>query len=141
MVVEEGPPGEHGPFDFVFGWRRLFPTREALEQKVGERLAWFVAPSFRATAQGWTLAFEPGDLAAMKQVLNGHAWSNWLATTCPALVVRGNESKAVDGKLLQAMAERRPNTELLSLAAGQVVHHDEAESFDTAVRRFIETLD
>ena len=42
--------------------------------------------------------------------------------------------------MLEAMAERRPNTELLSLAAGHVVHHDEAEKFNTAVRRFIEKL-
>jgi esterase len=141
MVVEEGPPVGDGSFDFVLEWRGLFPTREALEQKIGERLAWSVAPSFRETAQGWTLAFDPADLAAMTKVLNGDFWSDWLATTCPALVVRGTESKAVDGKLLQAMAERRPNTELLSLAAGHVVHHDEAEKFNTAVQRFIEKLE
>jgi pimeloyl-ACP methyl ester carboxylesterase len=141
LVIEESPPVGDGSFDFVLVWRGLFPTREALEKKIGERLAWSVAPSFRETARGWTLAFDPADLVAIKKVLNGDYWRDWLATTCPALVVRGTESRAVDGKVLQAMADRRPNTKLLSLKAGHVVHHDAAGKFNTAVKRFIEKLD
>lgn len=140
MVVEEGPPEEHEPMDFVLAWRGLYPTREALEQKIGERLAWSVAPSFRETAQGWNLAFDPADIAAMKKALIGDNWNDWLATTCPALVVRGTQSKVVDGEVLKSMAERRQNTQLLSLDAGHVTHHDDAEKFYAAVRRFIEQL-
>ncbi len=137
MVVEEGPPEGHEPLDFVLAWRGLHPTREALEQIIGERLAWSVAPSFRETAHGWTLAFDPAELAAMKKVLNGDFWREWLGSTCPALVVRGTQSKAVDGGLLKSMAERRPNTELLSLDAGHVTHHDDPDGFNAAVRRFL----
>jgi len=32
--------------------------------------------------------------------------------------VRGTQGKAVDGTLLEAMAERRPNTRLVSIVAG-----------------------
>jgi pimeloyl-ACP methyl ester carboxylesterase len=55
-------------------------------------------------------------------------------------LVRGTQSKAVDGKLLEAMAERRPNTQLLSLDAGHVTHHDDAQGFTAGVRRFLEGL-
>jgi len=91
-------------------------------------------------ALGWTLAFDPADLAAMQNVLNGNFCSYWLATSCPNLVLRGTESIAVDGKLLQAMAERRPSQQLRSLAAGQIVHHDRADEFNAAVRRFTKYL-
>jgi pimeloyl-ACP methyl ester carboxylesterase len=35
------------------------------------------------------------------------------------------------------MAERRPNTELLSLDAGHVTHHDDPDGSNAAVRRFL----
>jgi len=140
MVIEEGPAEGHGSFDFVLEWRGLYPTRQALEHKIGERLAWSVAPSFRETAQGWTLCFNPADLVAIQKALNGDFWNEWLASTCPALVIRGTQSKAVDGTLLQAMAERRPNTRLVSIVAGHVTHHDDARAFTSAVRAFVQEL-
>jgi esterase len=140
LVVEEGPPEAHEQLEFVLEWRGLYPTREALEEKIGQRLAWSVAPSFRETAHGWTLAFDPADLVTIKRGLNGDFWKDWLASSCPALVVRGTESKAVDGTLLEAMAQRRPNTRLLSLNAGHVTHHDDAVGFNAGVRRFLDEL-
>lgn len=140
MVIEEGPPAETGTFEFVLDWRGVYPTREALEQKIGERLAWSVAPSIKETAQGWTLAFSPDDLVAMQKVLNGDFWTDWPGSSCPALVVRGRQSRAVDGKLLEAMAQRRSNTEIVSLDAGHVVHHDDASGFTSAVRTFLQGL-
>jgi pimeloyl-ACP methyl ester carboxylesterase len=118
----------------------VYPTAEALEQKIGERLAWSVRPSFRETAHGWTLAFDPEDLVSMKEVLNGDFWDEWMVSTCPALVVRGTNSKAVDGKLLASMAARRPNTELVSLDAGHVTHHDDPVGFVSNVRAFLRKL-
>lgn len=140
MVIEESPPEQHEPFTFVLDWRGLYPTREALEQKIGDRLAWSVRPSFRERAHGWTLAFDPEDLVAMKESLNGDFWGEWMASTCPALVVRGTNSRAVDGKLLESMAARRPNTELVSLEAGHVTHHDDPAGFVSHVRAFLEKL-
>ena len=138
LVVEESPPEAHESLTFVLDWRGVYPTREALEQKIGERLAWSVKPSFRETARGWTLAFDPDELVGMKDVLNGNFWPEWLASTCPALVVRGTDSKAVDGALLERMAARRPNTELLTLKAGHVTHHDDLAGFVSGVRTFLE---
>ncbi|HEY5372602.1 MAG TPA: alpha/beta hydrolase [Polyangiaceae bacterium] len=140
LVVEESPPEAHGSLDFVLDWRGIYPTREELERKIGERLAWSVAPSFRETAKGWTLACDPDELVAMQRVLNGDFWSDWLGTSCPALVVRGTQSRAVDGALLETMAKRRPNTELLTLQAGHVTHHDDAAGFNAAVRKFLQEV-
>jgi len=140
MVLEEAPPEQHGQFGFMLDWKGVYPTGEALEQKIGERLAWSVKPSFRETAHGWTLAFDPAELVGMIQGLDGDHWKEWLATTCPALVVRGSDSKAVDGKLLEAMVERRPNSELVTLQAGHVVHHDDLAGFTSRVRAFFSSL-
>ena len=138
IVTEEGPVEQRETLDFVLPWRGVYPTSEALEQRIGERLAWSVKPSFRETAHGWTLAFDPQELAGMKEVLNGDFWNEWLGTQCPALVVRGTDSKAVDGKLLESMAARRPNTQLLTLQAGHVTHHDDLQGFVSNVRSFLQ---
>ena len=140
LVIEEGPPEQHESMTFILEWRGLYPTSEALEQKIGERLAWSVKPSFRETAHGWTLAFDPDELVGMKDVLNGNFWDEWMRSTCPALVVRGTDSKAVDGKLLESMAARRPNTELVTLKAGHVTHHDDPAGFVSHVRAFLGKL-
>jgi esterase len=137
MVLEEAPPEQRGQFSFMLDWKGMYPTSEALEQKIGERLAWSVKPSFRETAQGWMLAFDPEELVRMIKDLDGDHWKEWLTTKCPALVVRGSESKAVDGKLLEAMATRRANSELVTLKAGHVVHHDDLPGFTSGVRAFL----
>jgi len=140
MVIEEGPPEQRGDFSFILDWKGVYPTSDALERKIGERLAWSVKPSFRETAHGWTVAFDPDELVAMMKGLSGDFWNVWLASKCPALVLRGRESKAVDGNLIEAMAKRRANTELATLAAGHVIHHDDLPGFTSRVRAFLAKL-
>lgn len=118
-------------------WAGVFPTRDALIDAVGERMAWSVEPSIRQTDAGWTLAFSPTQLADAQEGLNGEFWADWLATSCPALILRGSESRAVDGDVLQAMAARRPNTRLETLPAGHVVHHDAPRGFIERVKDFL----
>ncbi len=140
LVIEEGPAEQHESFAFIKDWRGLYPTSEALEKKIGERLAWSVKPSFRETAYGWMLVFEPEELVSMMDGLSGDCWEDWLASTCPALVVRGADSKAIDGQLLENMAARRANTVIVSLKAGHVVHHDDLPGFVAKVREFLGRL-
>ena len=137
MVIEESPAVEDGDLGFMREWAGTYPTREALVAKIGKRLAWSVEPSFRQTADGWTLAFSPNTLADAEIGLNGNFWDDWNATDCPLLLVRGTDSKAVDGAVLEKMAATRANTKLISFDAGHVVHHDKPDAFAKAVMDFL----
>lgn len=137
MIVEESPAEQDAHLDFMREWSGVYPTREALGAKIGERLAWSVAPSFRHTPEGWTLAFSPDALADALKGLNGDFWRDWKATDCPVLLVRGSQSRAVDGAVLEKMAETRPNTTFATFDAGHVVHHDAPTEFAATVRRFL----
>ncbi len=137
MVIEESPAEEDADLGFMRDWAGTYPTREALAAKIGERLAWSVEPSFRETPQGWTLAFSPVALADAQMGLNGDFWSDWLATDCPVLLVRGKDSRAVDGMMLERMAAKRANTDLVSFEAGHVVHHDQPKTFAASVKAFL----
>jgi esterase len=137
MIVEEAPAVQDAELGFIREWAGVYPTREALEAKIGERLAWSVAPSFRQTSEGWTLAFSPDALADALAGLKGDFWGDWSATDCPVLLVRGSQSRAVDGAVLEKMAAERANTTLATFDAGHVVHHDVPTAFASAVRSFL----
>ncbi|RYZ02025.1 MAG: alpha/beta hydrolase [Myxococcales bacterium] len=140
LIAEEAPAKEDADLGFMLAWQGVFATREALLAKVGERLSWSVEPSIRQVAGGYTLAFSPRDLAERQAHLNGEYWHEWRATSCPALVVRGSESRAVDGAILERMAAVRPHTQLVTIQAGHVVHHDAPALFLAAVEDFLAAL-
>jgi esterase len=118
MIVDEAPAVQDAELGFMREWAGVYPTREALEAKIGERLAWSVAPSFRQTSEGWTLAFSPDALADALAGLKGDFWGDWSATDCPVLLVRGSQSRAVNGAVLEKMAAVRANTTLATFDAG-----------------------
>jgi pimeloyl-ACP methyl ester carboxylesterase len=137
LIAEEAPAKEEADLGFMLAWQGVFPSRQALLEKVGERLAWSVEPSLRQVPGGWTLAFSPKDLVERQAGLNGEYWDEWRATSCPALVIRGTESRAVDAAILERMASVRPNTQLVSIEAGHVVHHDAPALFSSTVKDFL----
>lgn len=140
LIVEDIGVEIHDDTGFALPWAGVYPTRAVLENRIGERLVPALAPSIRETAQGWRLAFDPNDTVASQAALNGDHWDNWLATTCPALIIRGRDSRVTDPAQLEAMTQRRQNTELVELDGGHVVHFDNPEEFADTVRAFLNGL-
>jgi esterase len=125
---------------FTFAWGGTFPTRQALAERVGERLAPYLADAFREVEGGWRLAFDPLDMVASQKALNGDHGTDWLATDCPALLIRGRESRVTSAEMLQEMADRRPNTRLVTLDGGHVTHMDAPDAFAAEVHGFLRGL-
>jgi esterase len=95
---------------------------------------------FRQVAAGWTLAFDPHDIVKSQTALNGDHTPDWQASDCPALVVRGMHSQVTKAAELARMVELRPNTRLVELDAGHVVHTDNPVGYIAAAREFLGTL-
>jgi esterase len=125
---------------FILSWSGVAPTREGLIAKVGERFALYLSDSFRQTPEGWTLAFEPHEMVASQNALRGDHWQDFLATICPALLIRGTQSRVTTPELLEQMTLRRPNTTLLNLEGGHILHMDQPALFNAAVRQFLDSL-
>ena len=125
---------------FALPWGGTFPTREELVQRVGARFAPYLEPSFRQTPEGWKLAFDPRDTVASQDFLNGNHWSDWLGSTCPALIIRGQDSRVTRQGHLEEMASRRPNTRLQVLPGGHLVHFDSPTAFADVVLTFLKTV-
>lgn len=127
-------PGDMPP---VLGWTGTFHSREELEHQVGQRFVPYLRDSFRETAAGWALAFEPREMMLSQACLEGSYWKEWVSTSCPALVIRGSESRVTASAHIAEMVSRRPNTRMLTLSGGHVVHSDDPASFAEAVRSFL----
>lgn len=125
---------------FVLPWAGIFATRDALVEQIGQRFAPYFLDSFRQTPAGWQLAAEPRDMVASQALLNGDHWNDWLASRCPALLIRGSDSRVTTNAHFEDMAARRPNTKFVTLEGGHVVHMDNPDGFTAAVTTFLRRL-
>jgi esterase len=104
LVIEDIGAGD---LSIVLAWEGEFATRELLAERVGPRFLPYLQGSFRETPAGWKLAFDPRDIVASGKGIWGDHWPDWLGSKCPALLIRGTDSRVTS----QAAAERWPREE------------------------------
>ena len=127
-------PSEMPPMN---GWAGTFATQKELEEQLGPRMLSYLTPSFRQTAGGWRLAFEPSHMVLSQASLGGDHWAAWIGTNCPALLIRGTDSRVTTAAHVEQMSSRRANTQLCTLQGGHVVHQDNPAAFAEAVTSFL----
>lgn len=137
LIVEDIGAEVWDDLSFALAWEGRFATREALAERVGPRFLPYLIDSFRETTAGWTLAFEPSEIVESGRCLSGDHWPDWLATDCPALLIRGRDSRVTTQAAVEQMAWRRPNTILNVIDGGHVVHFDNPAGFADAVKKFL----
>ncbi|MER5645298.1 alpha/beta hydrolase [Streptosporangium sp. NPDC002524] len=140
LVNAEGPvsldPHGPNPLAFVLALRDQAPTRRELLEGLGE-MAPFFAPTVRENADGtWRLPFHPQDMVDSEDLVHGDHWDDWLATTCPALLVRGTQG-VIPADQARAMVERRPGTRLAELDTDHFVYANDPAGFVKVVREFL----
>lgn len=122
------------------GWDATFKTREDLAERIGPRLAPYLQDSFRQVDGGWRLAFDPDDMVKSQTAIRGNHWHDWLASSCPALVLRGSESRVTRRDHMEEMASRRPNTRFRELEGGHVLHAGNPAAFEAVLKEFLREL-
>lgn len=140
LIIEDIGAVVSDDISFILPWEGTYATREELANRIGSRFASYFEDSFRETGNGWRLAFEPREMVVSQQNLVGDHWKDWLATDCPALLIRGLQSRVTDAAQLEQMAQRRRNTTLITLNGGHVLHKELPTEFTVAVRAFLKAL-
>jgi len=140
LVIEDVGATVSADMNFVLAWGGNFKTRAALAEHVGARLLPYLEDSFRQTPAGWRLAFDPQDILASQNQLNGDYWQDYLGSSCPLLLIRGQNSHLTDQTQFEAMAARRPHTQLKVLVGGHIVHADNPAEFAEVLREFLRGL-
>lgn len=125
---------------FSLPWAGVYKTREDLDNKIGPRLLPYLTDSFRETEEGWRLAFEPAELVHSAELVWGDHWQDWLATDCPTLLIRGDDSRVTTQDHFEAMAARRENTKLVLMEGGHVLHMDNFPGFMLVINDFLNRI-
>lgn len=141
LIMEDIDVARDDHDDFMLAWSGSYPTREALEAKIGERLTPYLQKSITRDEKGWRLTFDPEEILASERALNGDHWAAWLTHRCPALVIQGTQSKVVPGEKLAEMVQRRARSELVAIDAGHSVHVDAPQAFVQTVDDFLASLE
>ncbi|ALC25702.1 alpha/beta hydrolase [Streptomyces sp. CFMR 7] len=139
LIVEDIGVEVDGDLSFTLSWPHRAPTRTELLEELGPS-AIYLMDAVREYPDGWGLAFHPKDMNASQQHLNGDHWIDWLASDCPALLLRGSRSTVLSAKHAKDMAARRPHTRLVELPAGHTVHETAPVEFAAAVSGFLSSL-
>ncbi|MEU7062613.1 alpha/beta hydrolase [Streptomyces sp. NPDC046161] len=139
LVIEDIGAEVDGDLSFCLSWPHRAPTRTGLLEALGPS-AGYLTDALREYPDGWGLAFDPLDMNASQQQLNGDHWDDWLAGSCPALLIRGSRSSVLSAGHAQSMAARRPYTHQAELPAGHTVHETDPAGFASAVREFLDSL-
>ncbi|KQV20004.1 MULTISPECIES: alpha/beta fold hydrolase [unclassified Kitasatospora] len=143
LINEEGPaelPAGPSPLSFVLKMPWTAPTREELVTALGP-LAPMVGHRLRELPYGgWRLPFHPADTVSSEEQVRGDHWADWLGSNCPALLVRGSKFPCLSEEQASAMADRRPDTRLVTLETDHFVHDADPAGFAAAVREFLRSL-
>ena len=137
LIIEDIGVIVKDEISFVLKWAGTFETRRQLEEVVGPRFLPYLKDSFRQGTNGWRLAFNPREMVESQRCLWGDYWNDWLGSACPALLIRGEESRVTSPAHLEEMAALRPNTIFRQLPGGHVVHFDSPETFAHTMRSFL----
>ncbi|MFD8207002.1 alpha/beta fold hydrolase [Streptomyces sp. NPDC059695] len=139
LIVEDIGAEVDGDLSFSLAWPHRAPSRSELLEGLGTS-ARYLMDAVREFPDGWGLAFDPKDMNASQQELNGDHWNDWLASACPALLVRGSRSTVLSTEHAKDMATRRPHCRLMELPAGHTVHETVPDKFAAAVNEFLGSL-
>jgi esterase len=142
-AVMRQPEVPHPVLD-VRGWPRSAPTGEALVEGIraqGISDVDYFLRSAVAGEQGWRLLFDYDEMMAVQHHGLGDWWSDWLASTCPALLLHGQRSTLLSTEMAHQMVRRRSGTQLVEFPeAGHWIHDDDPASCTAAILDFLSKI-
>lgn len=128
------------PLGFILGLpTEPTPTRDEFIAEMGPFAGHFGKLVEQRADGNWGLPFHPADIVESEDKVHGDHWSDWLTSTCPALLIRGTQG-VIPTDQAQAMIARRPNTRLVELNTDHFVYEADPEGFAKAVNEFLEGL-
>lgn len=129
--------------DFSFADKLPFrsPSLKELRQSlasIGLRSIDYFAESVFEDELGWGFRTDLKGLQVSVPLSNGIWWEDWLASSCPILLIHGGKSFILSTEHAKRMEARRPNTKLIVFEqCGHGVHSDDLNGYYQAVNNFL----
>jgi esterase len=114
--------------------------KEALDHTGFKAVDYFSESAFE-DEQGWGFRFDIEGMVVSSRAINGDWWNDWLASTCPMLLIHGAKSWLLKREEAEQMQKNRPNTRLeIFEDCGHGVHCDDVDGFYRAVKTFLKAF-
>lgn len=118
----------------------LAALRESLV-RTGVKAIHYFSESVFEDENGWGFRSDLKGMSISQQHVNGIWWEDWLASTCPILLIHGKKSFVLDVNQAELMVSRRPNTKLeVFEKCGHGVHSEDPNGFYQVMNHFLEEL-
>jgi esterase len=142
-AVMRQPEVSHPVLD-VRDWPRCAPTRQELAEAIRARgvlEADYFLRSAVVDEQGWRLLFDYDEMMAVQHHGLGDWWPDWLASSCPALLLHGQRGTLLSTDMAHQMVRRRPDTQLVKFPhAGHWIHDDDPDGCAVAILDFLSKI-
>ena len=126
------------------GWPLRFRNlRQVLDwsEQMGFKNDAYFLESLIEYQDGWGFRFDYEKLGRSMKLIGGDWWQDWLASTCPALLLHGHRSWVMETGQAREMVARRPHTQLVEFpGCGHTIHDEEPGNFNQAVAGFLDTI-
>ncbi len=137
LVVEDIGAVCRDDLSWCLGWPRRFPSLHAMQAQIHR----YFCESAVQRADGWDFRFDRPGMVASGASLNGDWWADWLASRCPALLLRGGDSNILPAALADEMVARRPATTLRVFpGVGHNINEADPAGYAQAVADFLATV-
>jgi len=137
LVIEDIGAVIDDDISFATVWPKRFATFQALKDFLETDDPYFFE-SVVEYIDGWGFRFAAEDMVRSQAELNGDWWHLWSASTCPALLLHGEQSNVLSSEQAREMVARRPNTTLVEFPkARHTIHDDDRDGFLRAVAAFL----
>lgn len=141
VIVEDVGADIHADLSFA----DQLPERSASFQelreslvRVGLRAIDYFSESVFEDEKGWGFRTDLKGIRVSQQNINGSWWDDWLASTCPILLIHGRKSFVIDPEQAEQMTMQRPNTRREEFAeCGHDIHSTDPEGYVQVVRSFL----
>jgi len=134
LIVEDIGAVRQDDISWCLSWPARFPSLAAMRAAIHP----YFCESAVQREDGWDFRFDRPGMARSGQALNGDGWAEWLATTCPALLLHGSASNVLSTAHATEMAARRPNTVLRVFpGVGHNINEGDPAGFVAAVTEFL----
>ncbi|GAB2558950.1 alpha/beta fold hydrolase [Nocardia heshunensis] len=127
------------PLGFLAALPYEAATREQLIADMGPLASHFGDRVGERADGTWSLPFHPLDIVESEDKVHGDHWADWLATDCPALVLRGTQG-VIPAEQAEAMVARRPRTRMVELDTDHFIYATDPVGFAKAVNEFLNEL-
>lgn len=137
LVIEDIGAVCQDDLSWCLAWPPRFPSLQAMQATVHR----YFCESAVQRDDGWDFHFDRAGIVHSQQALNGDWWADWLASTCPALLLRGGASTILCAELAEEMIVRRPGTVLQTFPGiGHNINEGDPARFVAAVCGFLANL-